>query len=125
MTTKILIAAALSLGLGTGFALAQNDQLEPDNGAAPCTETTVPTGPGSIGETFFVDPATGTLRSEAEVRAGWEGLTMTEQAEIRSYCNAVDMAAAPDDQMTTGSITPDEPTAVASIEQSCSWIGGM
>lgn len=121
MTSKILIAAALSLGLGTAVAMAQNDQLEPDAGAAPGAETTLPAGEAA-GEAFFTDPATGALRTEEDVRANWQTLSEEQQAEVRVFCDTVDMAATPDDDMTTGSVTTDE---VASIEQSCGWIEGM
>lgn len=124
MTSRLLIAAALSLGLGSGAALAQNDQLEPD--AAPGSEAMQPSGERSIGETLFIDPATGNLRSEAEVRADWRQLTMDQQAEVRTYCNAVDTAAAPpDEELTTGSITQDATMDAASLERSCGWVDGM
>lgn len=124
MTSRLLIIAALSLGLGAGVALAQNDQLQPDS--APGAGTVLPAGERGIGETFFIDPATGSLRGEAEVRAGWQELTMDEQTEVRSYCNAVGMASAPPtEELTTGSVTPDATTEVASIERSCGWIAGM
>lgn len=131
MTSKLLLAAALAFGLGTATAMAQNDQLEPDSGAAPGTEATTPPGARSLGESFFVDPATRTLRTEAEVRAGWSQLSAQQRAEVRDYCGAVDAAAAPpDDEMTTGSVTPDSTMPdsamdVASIERSCSWVSGM
>lgn len=127
MTPKLLIAAALSFGLGTGVAMAQNDILQPD--AAPGTTTTLPMGwEGPIGDAFFADPATGTLRPEGEVRANWQSLTMQQQAEVRTYCATVDTAAnvtPPDDQMTTGSITPDDATHVAAIDKACEWIKDM
>ncbi|MCO5156770.1 MAG: hypothetical protein M9945_08455 [Aquamicrobium sp.] len=132
MTPKLLIAAALSLGLGTGFAMAQNDVIQPDASPAPGSETTLPMGwEGPIGDAFFADPATGTLRTEDEVRANWQGLTEEQQAEVRAYCATVDTAAAAppdqmtDDQMTTGSITPDEANQVAAIQQACGWVDAM
>ncbi len=128
MTPKLLIAAALSLGLGTGFAMAQNDVIQPDASPAPGSETTLPMGwEGPIGDAFFADPATGTLRTEDEVRANWQGLTEEQQAEVRAYCATVDTAAAapPDDQMTTGSITPGDAAQVAAVEQACEWVDAM
>ncbi|MCO5147249.1 MAG: hypothetical protein M9895_13865 [Aquamicrobium sp.] len=132
MTPKFLIAAALSLGLGTGIAMAQNDMLQPDAAPGSDAETTLPMGwEGPIGDAFFADPATGTLRTEDEVRANWQGLTEEQQAEVRTYCATVDTAAATppdqmtDDQMTTGSITPDEANQVAAIQQACGWVDAM
>ena len=126
MTPKFLIAAALSLGLGTGFAMAQNDVIQPDASPAPGSETTLPMGwEGPIGDAFFSDPATGTLRTEEEVRANWQGLTDEQQAEVRAHCATIDTAAAePDDDMTTGSVT-DDATQTAAIEQACEWVDAM
>lgn len=124
MTHKLLIAAALSLGLGTSFAMAQNDIIQPD--AAPGTQTGLPTGwDGAIGDAFFADPAAGTLRTEDEIRANWEGLSADQQAQVRMNCDAMDTAAAqPDDQMTTGSVTPDT-QHTAALESVCDWVGAM
>lgn len=124
MTPKLLVAAALSLGLGTGIALAQDDLTQPDT--SPPTGATLPMGwEGPIGDAFFSDPATGTLRTEEEVRANWQGLTDEQQAEVRAHCATVDTAAAePDDDMTTGSVT-DDATQTAAIEQACEWVDAM
>ena len=127
MTPKLLVVAALSLGLGTGVALAQTDLVQPDTSPPTGAQTTLPMGwEGPIGDAFFSDPATGTLRTEEEVRANWQGLTEAQQAEVRTYCATVDTAATqPDDDMTTGSVTPDDATQTAAIEQACEWVDAM
>lgn len=127
MTHKLLIAAALSLGFGTAVAMAQNDVLQPDAAPGPGAETSLPMGwDGAIGDAFFADPATGTLRTEEEVRANWQGLSEEQQAQVRSHCATVDTAdAQTNDQMTTGSVTPDETMHIASIERVCDWVGAM
>ena len=126
MTPRFLIATALSLGLGTGIAMAQNDMLQPDAAPGTDTETTLPNvWEGPAGDAFFADPATGTLRTEDEIRANWQGLTEEQQAEVRAYCDTVDTAGTPPDaKMTTGSITPDA-TQVAGIQQACGWVDAM
>lgn len=132
MTPKLLIAAALSLGLGTGLAMAQSDVTQPDASPAPGAQSTLPMGwEGPIGDAFFADPATGTLHTQDEVRANWQGLTEEQQAEVRTYCATVDTAAATppdqmtDDQMTTGSVTPADQTQVAAMQQACQWVDAM
>lgn len=125
MTPKLLIAAALALGLGTGIAMAQNDALQPGTGAAPDMQGTLPQGwEGAVGDAFFADPATGTLRTEEEARANWQGLTDEEQAQVRAYCETI-ASVPPDDQMTTGSIVPGDATQVAAIERACGWVDTM
>lgn len=128
MTSRLLIAAAMSLGLGTGIAMAQNDTAQPDAAPAPGTESTLPSGwTGAIGDAFFSDPAAGTLRSEDEVRTNWEGLSDEQQAQVRAECATVATAQTqPDDNMTTGSVTPGSDNMhMASIQQACEWVEAM
>ena len=130
MTHKLLIAAALTLGLGTATAMAQTTPAQPETGAAsPGMQDTLPMGwEGPIGDAFFSDAPAGTLRSEAEIRANWEGLTSEQQAQVRSDCANVDTAATQSDDsddMTTGSVTPDDGTVTASVEQVCGMVGAM
>jgi hypothetical protein len=130
MATKLLIAAALSLGLGSGLALAQSDTTDSAAGAAPSMDTQLPAGwEGAIGDAFFSDTDAGTLRTEAEVKSGFEGLTPEQQAQVRAHCDTYDTAAADtmdttDDSLTTGSTT-DDPMLSASLEQVCDWVGSM
>lgn len=143
MTYKLLVAAALSLGLGTAVAMAQTDTIEPEAGAAPdaTAGSQLPMGwDGAIGDAFFADPELGTLRSQEEVSANWETLTDEQQAQVRAHCDTVDTAAADtmeapaddttagadvmDDDVTTGSTSPDT-THTASIEQVCGWVDTM
>lgn len=144
MTYKLLVAATLSLGLGTAIAMAQTDPGAdaPLTGASPgsAAESHLPPGwDGAIGDAFFSDPLEGTLRSPEEIQANWDTLSDEQQAQVRSHCDTADTAAADtmpapgdtaagaetDDQVTTGSTTPDESLHTASIEQVCDWVGTM
>lgn len=126
MTYKFLVAAALSLGLGTAIAAAQTGATLPSAGAsAPASQ--LPMGwDGAIGDAFFADRELGTLRSQQEVTANWQALTAEQQAQVRTDCDTVDKAGAatPDDKMTTGSTTPDAAHA-ASMKQVCDWVDAM
>lgn len=150
MTYKLIAAATFSLGLCTAIAMAQTDTTMPDTGAAPDTAagSQLPSGwDGAIGDAFFADSELGTLRSEDEVRANWETLTDEQQAQVRSHCATVDMAAADttndaaggttgdttagdtttgaDDDVTTSSTSPEGAMHTASIEQVCGWVDAM
>lgn len=125
MTSRLLFAAIMSLGLGTGLAMAQTSTTQPDTQAAPGAQSDLPMGwEGAIGDAFFSDPAAGTLRTEDEARANWSGLTAEQQAQVRTQCENMDTAgAATDDQLTTSSVTPG--THMASIQRICDWVGDM
>jgi hypothetical protein len=131
MTRKLLIATALTLGFGAATAMAQTTTpAQPETGAAsPGMQNTLPSGwEGAIGDAFFTDTAAGTLRSEGEIRANWEGLNDDQQAQVRSDCSTVASAGAQtDDDLTTGSVTPDEggTTNMAALEQICDVVGAM
>lgn len=146
MTYKLLVAATLSLGLGTAIAMAQTETTKPEAGAASGTTagSQLPSGwDGAIGDAFFADQKMGTLRSQDEVRTNWKALTEEQQAQVRSRCDTMDMAAASagdaaqapaagkttagadkKDKMTTSSTTPDA-MHTASIKQVCGWIDAM
>lgn len=147
MTYKLLLAATLSLGLGTGIALAQSDTTTDSTlGATP--DATVGSGlpagwDGAIGDAFFSDTDAGVLRSEDEIRANFNTLTETQQAEVRDHCQTYDTASADStmqdsmdssgtDSTVTGSTTADssasaagDPMITASIERACGWINSM
>lgn len=128
MTHKLLIAATLAFGFGTAAAMAQSTPAQPETGAAgPTVEGTLPMGwEGPIGDAFFSDSAAGTLRSEAEIRANWEGLTAEQQAQVRTDCATFDTARTqPDDKMTTGSVTTGDRTDMAAVEQVCDMVGAQ
>lgn len=144
MTYKLLVAATLSLGLGTAVAMAQTESGTdvPVTGASPgsAADSHLPMGwDGAIGDAFFSDPQEGTLRSPEEIQVNWDTLTEEQQAQVRSHCETVDTAAADtmpapgdtaagaetDDEVTTGSTTPDETLHTASIEQVCDLVGTM
>jgi len=130
MTFKLLAAIALSLGLGTAVALAQTDPIQPETGATTDSGATLPPGwEGALGDAFFSDPTTGTLRSQDEVQANWQNLTEEQQAQVRAHCETTatagaDTGAAADDEVTTGSTTPDG-TNVVAMQQICEWVDAM
>lgn len=128
MIRKLLIASALTLGFGAATAIAQTAPTQPETGAAaPSAEAGMPMGwEGPIGDAFFSDPAAGTLRGEAEIRANWEGLSDEQKAEVRSHCVTVDTAGTQtDDSVTTGSVTPDGDTHMAAVQQVCGMVGSL
>lgn len=151
MTYKLLVAATLSLGLGTAVAMAQTDNAQPEAGATSdsAASTQLPSGwDGAIGDAFFSDTQQGTLRSQDEITANWETLTDEQQAQVRADCDTIDTAAAGtmdapagdnaagsssdstasadsmDDQVTTGSTTGDA-MHTASIKQVCDMVDAM
>lgn len=144
MSCKFLIAASLSLGLATG-AVAQTAPQTGTDPAAAGTSTSTSSGlpmgwDGAIGDAFFSDPQTGTLRPETEVRSNWDTLTSDQQARVRSHCASVDTAssatttpgAGSDVTGSTGSAGGQAPAGTAlptaksdhtaSIQQACGWI---
>ncbi|RIK85169.1 MAG: hypothetical protein DCC69_11140 [Hyphomicrobiales bacterium] len=140
MTYRILVAAALSLGLGTAVAMAQTDPAQPGASPGVTASPQLPTGwEGPIADAFFADQQMGTLRSQEEVRSNWEALSDEQQAQVRSDCSTMDTAGTQtDDDMTTGSTTPDsaapgttpgatpgEAVNMAAVEQVCDWIDAM
>lgn len=91
MTRNITLIALLSLGLGATGALAQTSPAPatpaPGADATIGTVTTLPQGwEGAIGDTFFDDTATGSLRSEADISTSWRALSAEDQATVREYC---------------------------------------
>ncbi|QGZ34616.1 hypothetical protein [Stappia indica] len=142
MSCKFLIAASLSLGLATGAVAQTAPQTGTDPAAAgTSTSSGLPMGwDGAIGDAFFSDPQTGTLRPETEVRSNWDTLTSDQQARVRSHCASVDTAssatttpgAGSDVTGSTGSAGGQAPAGTAlptaksdhtaSIQQACGWI---
>lgn len=150
MSCKFLIAASLSLGLATGAVAQTSTQTAPQTGTDPAaagtststsTSSGLPMGwDGAIGDAFFSDPQTGTLRPETEVRSNWDTLTSDQQARVRSHCASVDTAssatttpgAGSDVTGSTGSAGGQPPAGTAlptaksdhtaSIQQACGWI---
>lgn len=136
---KLLLAASLSLGLATAAAAqtSSDPALGGPNG--------LPVGwDGAIGEAFFSDTQSGTLRSEAEARANWDTLSSEQQAQVRAHCVSVDTAGGAGTMPGTGSdvtgstgAAGDQPPAgtslpsagagagadyTASVQQVCRWI---
>lgn len=112
MNTKILLAAVLSLGLGTSAAMAQSasDQNTESEAAGQLPETWGP----EINDTFFSDMEAGVLRAEDEVRTRWAALTAEQQAQVREECETVSGAEATG---TDGAAA----TEVTSFQQICTW----
>jgi predicted Fe-S protein YdhL (DUF1289 family) len=129
MIRKLLIASTLTLGFGVAAAMAQTAPVQPETGAAgPAPQGSLPSSwAGPIGDAFFSDSAAGTLRGEAEIRANWEGLTDEQKAEVRAECVTVDTARSQtdNDDMTTGSVTPDDGAQMAAVEKVCDMVGAM
>ena len=98
MTMKIILAAALSLGLG-GAALAQTDSSgnASKNASAGDMGSMPSEWEGAIGDAFYSDTTAGTLRSHEEVSSNWSNLTAEQQARVRDRCATVTprMPAAP------------------------------
>ncbi len=143
MTNKILATAAFSLMLG-GAAFAQS-------GSSSDTSAQNPNMPAGWDQTivsaFFSDPSTGTLKSQDEVTAAYQGLSSDEQAKVDTECSSMSASAAgstttngaSSDTMTTSSTSTDNSGSAgsgtsagagnsadmltASLQQVCNWVG--
>lgn len=87
MTRTIIAALAISFGLGTA-ALAQSSTSTSTSGAATGSVTLPQAWQGDIASTFFTDPATGTLKSDADIKSGWSKLSADQQAQVKSDCQS-------------------------------------
>ena len=125
MTPRIIAALALSLSLGTA-ALAQTSTTGTDtsSGAATGATTTLPTGwEGDIANAFFSDPTAGTLKSDEEIKTGFEGLSAEQQAQVKTDCEnqmaasgtgtTTEETAATDTQMDSGAATDSSDQAAS------------
>ncbi len=107
MTSRILIAAALSFGLGTAAYGAAGD-----------------TWGERLTDMFFANPGDHTLRSEEEVRANWQELSAEEKAQVRADCEANRIAIATDQMSTEGSTSRGEVDS-ETTGKLCGWLDGM
>lgn len=89
MFAKILGIAAVSAVLATG-ALAQTSTT-PDAGTAAnnaeAEKAMLEAWKGPIGLAFFTDDTMGTMKSEADMKAGWTALTPEQQAQVKADCD--------------------------------------
>lgn len=106
MPYKFLAIAAMSLSLGATGALAQTTQTDTTTGVGTGAAVTgmqhdrMPMEwKGNIGDAFYSDTELGTLRTDDELRTGWEGLDEDDQATVRDYCERFAMD---DDRAGTG-----------------------
>lgn len=80
MLNKFLTITALSLALGTTSALAQ----------AQPGPTGLPGGwDGAVGDAFFSDVDTSTLRTDDEIRASWGTMSEADRIAVQNYCASV------------------------------------
>jgi len=102
MLNKFLAATALTLSLSATGALAQTGSVPPADtgttttGTQTTTEMTTQTEmgmptewDGTIGEAFFSDADTGTLRSDDEIRANWGTMSEADRISVQNYCARV------------------------------------
>ena len=89
MFTKTLGIATISAILATG-ALAQTSTT-PDQGTAAnnaeAEKAMMETWKGPIGMAFFTDDTMGTMKSEADMKAGWAALPPEQQAQVKADCD--------------------------------------
>src|SRR5690606_9349902 len=82
-------AVAFSLALG-GAALAQTgsagNQTPMGTGMQDAQGAFPQTWQGPIGDAFYSDAASFTLRSQEEIAANWSTLTAEQQAQVRGDC---------------------------------------
>lgn len=84
MTTKLIMALALTLGTGV-LAQAQTTTTAPETPSADAF--TLPSGwEGNIADTFFSDSTMGTRNSDAITKSKWEALSAEEQTTVREHC---------------------------------------
>jgi hypothetical protein len=90
MKRSIIAATALSLCLGTA-AFAQSGTA---TGTTASADAGIPsTWSGQISDSFFSDPAEGTLLSQEEVKANWASLSADQQAQVREDCSSMSASA--------------------------------
>jgi predicted Fe-S protein YdhL (DUF1289 family) len=129
MKTKLIVALALSLGMGSAaFAQTVNSTTGEVNVETPAGWQ------GPIGDAFYSDMEAGTLRSQEEMTANWANLTTEQQTQVKTDCDA--MAAGPQTETKTGDVataetTDDNPTASTnsmaanSMSDICGMVGSM
>lgn len=84
MTTKLILALALTLGTGV-LAQAQTTMTAPETPSSDAF--TLPSGwEGNIADAFFSDSTMGTRNSEAVTKAKWDALSAEEQTTVREHC---------------------------------------
>jgi hypothetical protein len=131
MFTKILAITALSLSL-SGAALAQTDpapdQTQGSAGSGGSNSDAIdeqaplmPQGwKGAIADTFYTDSTAGTLRTEAEIRAGWAGLSAEQQAQVRADC-----APTLDNNSAESNSNTEESASGPAMSQLCTMVNSM
>ncbi|MGQ2905908.1 hypothetical protein [Neoaquamicrobium sediminum] len=95
--------------------MAQNPKqgvsgLGSDTGSVP------PEWDAQIAKAFFLDTGSGTLRTEAEVRANWAQLSPSQHEAVRDYCAQAPQGAEDDGGMREPNVTR------GSLIRLCSWI---
>jgi len=137
---KIIAAAAVSLFLSpAAFAAGTSTSAQgiPDDWNT------------QIKNAFFSDPATGTLRSQSEIKDNWSNLSSDQQAKVKSDCSNMQANAgstdstsgSSSDKMTTGSTSTSDNSAssgtsgtssatssgdkMASVQKVCDWVKNM
>lgn len=80
MKFKLISAVALSIGLSTGFAMAQASS-SGNSDSAP----SVLTDPATM-KPFFSDEAMATMKTDEEVKAAFNALPAEQQQQMKSEC---------------------------------------
>jgi hypothetical protein len=111
--------AAIALVLGSTAAFAEN----PGKGMPEVWK-------GAIGDTFYSDTTTMTLRSPEDAKTRWSSLNAEQQAQVRADCKEMAMSS---DTDTTAS-TSVKPKTGADSERTggggdmvtvCGWVDSM
>jgi predicted Fe-S protein YdhL (DUF1289 family) len=126
MTYKLIVALALSLGLGTAALAQTTDNNQPDTSGGtllPGNTGNAPVRPAwdaAINDAFYVDAEAGTLRTEDEIRTNWGSLSADQQAMVRTDCDATTASV----EAKPGEASPDADARSSMIEL-CDMVGDM
>ena len=94
MKTRLLTASAAALML-CAPAFAQTATTTDTANSSASMSSAMPQGwNDEIGNAFFSDSELGTLRTEDEISTNWASLSTEQQAQVTSYCDTMDTAAA-------------------------------
>jgi hypothetical protein len=124
MASKTAAVVLLGLALTLVGAQAQGEERQqmaqnPKQGVSGLgsdTGSVPPEWDAQIARAFFLDTGSGTLRTEAEVRANWAQLSPSQHQAVRDYC-----AAGPQGPEDDGGVREPNVTR-GSLIRLCSWI---
>jgi hypothetical protein len=118
--TAVLLGLALTM-VGAEAQAQERQQMTHDSkqgvsGLGSDTGSVPPEWDAQIAKALFLDTGSGTLRTEAEVRANWAQLSPSQHEAVRDYCAASPQGPEDDGGMREPNVTR------GSLIRLCSWI---